>query len=79
MGGKLDGTSKDEFRQRMKVYFERMKRLTENVSLESRIRFMVQVCVPLAHKLLCWHAIMGRHFLTMQLFSLAFSFPIWFA
>ncbi len=43
VGGKLDATTKDEFRNRMKVYFERMKRLTENPALESRIRFMVQV------------------------------------
>ena len=43
VGGKLDATVKVEYRDRMKVYFERMKRLTENQSLESRIRFMVQV------------------------------------
>ena len=43
MGNKLDASTKDEFRARMKVYFDRMKRLTENPLLESRIRFMVQV------------------------------------
>ena len=43
VGGKLDSTTKAEFRDRMKVYFDRMKRLTENTTLESRIRFMVQV------------------------------------
>ena len=43
MGNKLDASTKDEFRARMKVYFDRMTRLTENPLLESRIRFMVQV------------------------------------
>lgn len=42
VGGKLDSTTKTEFKDRMKVYFERMKRLTENTVLDSRIRFMVQ-------------------------------------
>ena len=43
VGVKLDQTTKDEFQKRMTVYFDRMKRLTENPLLESRIRFMVQV------------------------------------
>ncbi|GAX79395.1 hypothetical protein CEUSTIGMA_g6836.t1 [Chlamydomonas eustigma] len=42
VGGKLETTVKVEQKQRLKLYFERMKRLTENLTLESRIRFMVQ-------------------------------------
>jgi translation initiation factor 4G len=42
VGLKLDSTTKSEFQDRMGVYFDRMRRLTDNQLLESRIRFMVQ-------------------------------------
>ena len=51
VGGKLDApTTKAEFKERLSAYFDRMKRLTENTTLESRIRFMVQDVLDLKER-----------------------------
>lgn len=43
LGHKLDNSTKREFRDRVRVYFERMKVLAEDQSLDERVRLMVQV------------------------------------